>query len=191
MNTGVQRSGATPPAARTATTQAVGDHPGNPFGQGKSAPLIACESGSRTATCVPMASQVTRARPAGVARLRPTRLHTGGSEVCWVARFELVPDGAGVAVEGAGVVESCRACSWRRARWWRSCCAADGDEALGPARSPASTAKAAKHNSATRRLARLIRRPRSMTASRDGRSRSRRGVTDRDLARAPRASYTR
>src|SRR3954449_4961373 len=41
MNTGVQRSGATPPAARTATTQAVGSHPGAPFGQGKSAPLIA------------------------------------------------------------------------------------------------------------------------------------------------------
>src|SRR6266498_4265896 len=41
MNTGVQRSGATPPAARTATTQAVGDEPGNVFGQGKSAPLIA------------------------------------------------------------------------------------------------------------------------------------------------------
>jgi pyruvate ferredoxin oxidoreductase beta subunit len=41
MNTGVQRSGATPPAARTATTQAVGDAPGNVFGQGKSAPLIA------------------------------------------------------------------------------------------------------------------------------------------------------
>jgi pyruvate ferredoxin oxidoreductase beta subunit len=41
MNTGVQRSGATPPAARTATTQAVGDHPGNVFGQGKFAPLIA------------------------------------------------------------------------------------------------------------------------------------------------------
>jgi pyruvate ferredoxin oxidoreductase beta subunit len=41
MNTGVQRSGATPPAARTATTQAVGDQPGNVFGQGKSAPLIA------------------------------------------------------------------------------------------------------------------------------------------------------
>ena len=41
MNTGVQRSGATPPAARTATTQAVGDRPGNSFGQGKSAPLIA------------------------------------------------------------------------------------------------------------------------------------------------------
>jgi len=41
MNTGVQRSGATPPAARTATTQAVGAEPGAPFGQGKSAPLIA------------------------------------------------------------------------------------------------------------------------------------------------------
>src|SRR3954470_13190672 len=41
MNTGVQRSGATPPAARTATTQAVGEAPGNPFGMGKSVPLIA------------------------------------------------------------------------------------------------------------------------------------------------------
>jgi pyruvate ferredoxin oxidoreductase beta subunit len=41
MNTGVQRSGATPPAARTATTQAVGPQPGNVFGQGKNAPLIA------------------------------------------------------------------------------------------------------------------------------------------------------
>jgi pyruvate ferredoxin oxidoreductase beta subunit len=41
MNTGVQRSGATPPAARTSTTQAVGDEPGAPWGQGKSAPLIA------------------------------------------------------------------------------------------------------------------------------------------------------
>jgi len=41
MNTGVQRSGATPAAARTATTQAVGGQPGNVFGQGKSMPLIA------------------------------------------------------------------------------------------------------------------------------------------------------
>jgi pyruvate ferredoxin oxidoreductase beta subunit len=41
MNTGVQRSGSTPPAARTMTTQAKGDHPGNAFGQGKSLPLIA------------------------------------------------------------------------------------------------------------------------------------------------------
>lgn len=41
MNTGVQRSGATPPAAQTMTTQAVGPEPGNVFGQGKNAPLIA------------------------------------------------------------------------------------------------------------------------------------------------------
>jgi pyruvate ferredoxin oxidoreductase beta subunit len=41
MNTGVQRSGATPPAARTATTEAVGPEPGNVFGQGKNLPLIA------------------------------------------------------------------------------------------------------------------------------------------------------
>jgi len=41
MNTGVQRSGATPPGARTATTEAVGPEPGNRFGQGKSVPLIA------------------------------------------------------------------------------------------------------------------------------------------------------
>jgi pyruvate ferredoxin oxidoreductase beta subunit len=41
MNTGVQRSGATPPAARTATTKPVGEEPGNVFGQGKNLPLIA------------------------------------------------------------------------------------------------------------------------------------------------------
>ncbi len=41
MNTGVQRSGATPPAARTATTKPVGAEPGNVFGQGKNVPLIA------------------------------------------------------------------------------------------------------------------------------------------------------
>ncbi len=41
MNTGVQRSSATPPAARTATTPAMGPEPGNPFGTGKSLPLIA------------------------------------------------------------------------------------------------------------------------------------------------------
>ena len=41
MNTGVQRSSATPPAARTATTMSVGPHPGNVFGQGKYLPQIA------------------------------------------------------------------------------------------------------------------------------------------------------
>ncbi len=41
MNTGVQRSGATPPAVRTTTTQIVGEHPGNVFGQGKNMPRLA------------------------------------------------------------------------------------------------------------------------------------------------------
>ncbi|MDE2160211.1 MAG: pyruvate ferredoxin oxidoreductase [Burkholderiales bacterium] len=41
MNTGVQRSSATPPAARTATTMAVGPEPGAEFGKGKNLPLIA------------------------------------------------------------------------------------------------------------------------------------------------------
>jgi pyruvate ferredoxin oxidoreductase beta subunit len=45
MNTGVQRSGSTPPAARTATTQAVGPRPGNPFGIGKNLPRIAMALG--------------------------------------------------------------------------------------------------------------------------------------------------
>jgi pyruvate ferredoxin oxidoreductase beta subunit len=45
MNTGVQRSGATPPAARTATTEAIGPEPGNRFGQGKNLPLIAMAHG--------------------------------------------------------------------------------------------------------------------------------------------------
>ena len=41
MNTGVQRSSATPPTARTATTPALGTAPGNVFGTGKNLPLIA------------------------------------------------------------------------------------------------------------------------------------------------------
>ena len=41
MNTGVQRSSATPPAARTATTPTLGDEPGNVFGTGKFVPKIA------------------------------------------------------------------------------------------------------------------------------------------------------
>jgi pyruvate ferredoxin oxidoreductase beta subunit len=45
MNTGVQRSGATPPAARTANTKPIGEHPGNEFGQGKDMPRIAMAHG--------------------------------------------------------------------------------------------------------------------------------------------------
>ena len=58
MNTGVQRSSATPPAARTATTPAVGKSPGNVFGTGKSVPLIA------------MAHQIPYVATASVANLR-------------------------------------------------------------------------------------------------------------------------
>jgi pyruvate ferredoxin oxidoreductase beta subunit len=58
MNTGVQRSSATPPAARTATTPAVGASPGNPFGTGKNLPLIA------------MAHRIPYVATASVANLR-------------------------------------------------------------------------------------------------------------------------
>lgn len=58
MNTGVQRSSATPPAARTATTQAIGAAPGNVFGTGKNMALIA------------MAHQIPYVATASVANLR-------------------------------------------------------------------------------------------------------------------------
>ena len=58
MNTGVQRSSATPPAARTATTMAVGPAPGNVFGTGKNMALIA------------MAHQIPYVATASVANLR-------------------------------------------------------------------------------------------------------------------------
>ena len=58
MNTGVQRSSATPPAARTATTPAIGPEPGAKFHQGKSVPLIA------------MAHQIPYVATASVANLR-------------------------------------------------------------------------------------------------------------------------
>ncbi|MFN8077312.1 MAG: thiamine pyrophosphate-dependent enzyme [Kineosporiaceae bacterium] len=67
MNTGVQRSGATPPGARTATTQVVGDRPGNRFGTGKNVPMIALAHGIRyvaTATVADLRdleAKVTRA----------------------------------------------------------------------------------------------------------------------------------
>lgn len=45
MNTGVQRSSATPPAARTATTMPTQGYDGNAFGQGKNVPQIAMAHG--------------------------------------------------------------------------------------------------------------------------------------------------
>jgi pyruvate ferredoxin oxidoreductase beta subunit len=65
MNTGVQRSSATPPAARTSTTAAVGADPGNAFGQGKFVPAIA------------MAHEIPYVATASVAYLRDleTKVH--------------------------------------------------------------------------------------------------------------------
>ncbi len=57
MNTGVQRSGATPPAARTANTKPVGTEPGNAFGQGKDVPAIAMAHG------IPFVATATVAEP--------------------------------------------------------------------------------------------------------------------------------
>ena len=45
MNTGIQRSSATPPAARTATTMPTAGYDGNAFGQGKNVPQIAMAHG--------------------------------------------------------------------------------------------------------------------------------------------------
>lgn len=45
MNTGVQRSSATPPTARTNTTMPIGAEQGNSFGQGKFVPAIAMAHG--------------------------------------------------------------------------------------------------------------------------------------------------
>jgi pyruvate ferredoxin oxidoreductase beta subunit len=45
MNTGVQRSSATPAGARTSTTPALGAEPGNAFGTGKNLPVLAMAHG--------------------------------------------------------------------------------------------------------------------------------------------------
>lgn len=75
MNTGVQRSGATPPAARTATTPAVGPSPGNAFGQGKSAPFIA------------MAHEIPYVATATVADLRDLEAKVGRAMQLRGARY--------------------------------------------------------------------------------------------------------
>jgi pyruvate ferredoxin oxidoreductase beta subunit len=74
MNTGVQRSGRTPPAARTSTTPAVGAQPGNEFGQGKNAALIAMAHGipyvatGTVADLHDLEAKVTKAMSIGGAR---------------------------------------------------------------------------------------------------------------------------
>jgi pyruvate ferredoxin oxidoreductase beta subunit len=79
MNTGVQRSSATPPAARTATTMAVGMQPGNVFGTGKNVPLIAMAHGipyvatASVANLRDLESKVTRAM--GIRGARYIHIH--------------------------------------------------------------------------------------------------------------------
>ena len=80
MNTGVQRSGATPPAARTATTQAVGREPGNRFGQGKNVPLIAMAHEIpyvATATVADLRDLEYKADPGDGLPRRPLPAHPG------------------------------------------------------------------------------------------------------------------
>lgn len=74
MNTGVQRSSATPAFARTATTPAVGPHPGNVFGTGKNLPRIAMAheipyvATASVADLHDLEAKVTRAMAIGGAR---------------------------------------------------------------------------------------------------------------------------
>jgi pyruvate ferredoxin oxidoreductase beta subunit len=75
MNTGVQRSSATPPAARTATTPAMGDQPGHEFGSGKNLPLIA------------MAHEIPYVATASVANLRDLETKVARAMGCRGARY--------------------------------------------------------------------------------------------------------
>jgi hypothetical protein len=72
MNTGVQRSSATPPAARTATTMPVGPEPGNTFGQGKNVPMIAMAHGIPYVACVVHATSTSSCRARWVGVRLPT-----------------------------------------------------------------------------------------------------------------------
>ena len=74
MNTGVQRSSATPAFARTATTPATGPHPGNVAGTGKNLPRIAMAheipyvATASVADLHDLEAKVTRAMAIGGAR---------------------------------------------------------------------------------------------------------------------------
>ena len=87
MNTGVQRSGATPPGASTANTRPVGSEPGNAFGQGKDLPRIA------------MAHEIPYVATATVADLHDLEREGGEGDVA--ARRSL-PARAGAVPAGLG-----------------------------------------------------------------------------------------
>lgn len=98
MNTGVQRSGATPPAARTATTSELGDPPGARFGQGKFVPLIA------------MAHDIPYVATASVADLHDLERKVGRAMQLHGARYlhVLVPCPLGWAADSADTVRLAR-----------------------------------------------------------------------------------
>lgn len=98
MNTGVQRSGATPPAAATNTTQAAGAEPGSPFGQGKDLPRIA------------MAHEIPYVATATVADLRDLERKVATAMTLRGARYlhVLVPCPLGWRSDPAETVELAR-----------------------------------------------------------------------------------
>ncbi|HEY7596164.1 MAG TPA: thiamine pyrophosphate-dependent enzyme [Actinophytocola sp.] len=98
MNTGVQRSGSTPAAARTATTQAVGERPGNAFGQGKNVPAIA------------MAHEIPYVATATVAELRDLEYKVTRAMTFHGARYihVLVPCPLGWASAAANTIRLAR-----------------------------------------------------------------------------------
>ncbi|MCI1642057.1 MAG: thiamine pyrophosphate-dependent enzyme [Actinomyces sp.] len=98
MNTGFQRSGATPPGARTSTTQPVGEHPGNAFGQGKFMPRIA------------MAHEIPYVATATVADLRDLEYKVGKAMQVRGARYihVLVPCPLGWGTASNRTVEYAR-----------------------------------------------------------------------------------
>jgi pyruvate ferredoxin oxidoreductase beta subunit len=98
MNTGVQRSGATPPAANTATTRPVGTRVGNAFGTGKSLPVIAMAHG------IPYVATATVADLHDLERKVTTAMHMHGSRYLHV----LVPCPLGWGTSSADTVRVAR-----------------------------------------------------------------------------------
>jgi len=98
MNTGVQRSGATPAAANTSTTRPVGSRVGNAFGTGKSLPVIAMAHG------IPYVATATVADLHDLERKVTTAMQMHGSRYLHV----LVPCPVGWGTDSADTVRVAR-----------------------------------------------------------------------------------
>ena len=153
MNTGVQRSGATPPAARTANTKPVGDEPGNVFGQGKNVPLIAM------AHEIPYVATATVAEPRDLEAKVERAMELRGARYIHV--FVPCPLGWGSASQrhdparpagqGDGAVPGLRGRARRRRRGLQDPPPGPGDrvpEAAAPLRAPVRRARAARRDRA-------------------------------------------